>query len=270
MDDAFALLDWKRRVFALYQSVRSTPDAEAAWNLWREGRDDLFRTHPQSPLPEAERGDFTGLQYFDYEPQLRVLADVQAAEPEPRRSERVAASPFCSAASRPPPSCSEVRSSRSTFTGSRATAAASSCVRRRDERLGDLRGRALRARLRQGRRPRPGRRASRPRLQLRLQPFVRLRPEMGLSSRSGLEQASDRGQGRRGSWPNLMARISSNEARHRTEGRFRCLFSMRSCPPTRSTPRRSGRRASSLCRPPEASRSSPAWTHGSIRPSTRA
>ena len=85
MDDAFALLDWKRRVFALYQSVRSTPDAEAAWNLWREGRDDLFRNHPQSPLPEAERGDFTGLQYFDYEPQLRVLAEVQAAEPEPRQ-----------------------------------------------------------------------------------------------------------------------------------------------------------------------------------------
>jgi uncharacterized protein len=85
MDDAFALLDWKRRVFALYQSVRSTPDPEAAWNLWREGRDDLFRTHPQSPLPEAERGGFTGLQYFAYEPQLRVLADVQAAEPEPRQ-----------------------------------------------------------------------------------------------------------------------------------------------------------------------------------------
>ena len=85
MDDAFALLDWKRRVFALYQSVRSTPDAEAAWDLWREGRDDLFRKHPQSPLPEAERGDFTGLQYFDYEPQLRVLAEVRAAEPEPRQ-----------------------------------------------------------------------------------------------------------------------------------------------------------------------------------------
>ena len=85
MDDAFALLDWKRRVFALYQSVRSTPDAETAWNLWRDGRDDLFRTHPQSPLPEAERGDFTGLQYFEYARQLRVLADVQAVEPEPRQ-----------------------------------------------------------------------------------------------------------------------------------------------------------------------------------------
>jgi uncharacterized protein len=84
MDDELALLDWKRRVFALYQSVRSTPDAEAAWNLWREGRDDLFRNHAQSPLPEADRRDFPGLQYFDYEPRLRVLAEVRAAEPELR------------------------------------------------------------------------------------------------------------------------------------------------------------------------------------------
>ena len=82
MDDTFALLDWKRRIFALYQAVRSATDAEAAWDLWREGRDDLFRTHPQSPLPEADRRDFPGLQYFDYEPQLRVLAEVRAAEPE--------------------------------------------------------------------------------------------------------------------------------------------------------------------------------------------
>jgi len=85
MDDAFALLDWKRRVFALYQSVRSPTDAEGAWDLWREGRDDLFRTHSQSPVPEAERGDFPGLRYFDYEPQLRVLAEVRSAEPELRQ-----------------------------------------------------------------------------------------------------------------------------------------------------------------------------------------
>ena len=85
MNDAFALLDWKRRIFALYQSVRSAPDPEAAWRLWRETRDDLFRNHPQSPLPEAKRGGFAGLEYFDYQPQLRVLADIRAAEPELRQ-----------------------------------------------------------------------------------------------------------------------------------------------------------------------------------------
>ena len=85
MNDAFALLDWKRHVFALYQAVRSATDTEAAWDLWREGRDELFRAHPQSPLPKAERDEFPGLQYFDYEPRLRVLAEVQVAEPELRQ-----------------------------------------------------------------------------------------------------------------------------------------------------------------------------------------
>jgi uncharacterized protein len=85
MDDAFALLDWKRRVLALYETVRSATDPEEAWSLWRETRDDLFRNHPQSPVPEADRRDFPGLQYFDYEPRLRVLAEVRTAEPELRQ-----------------------------------------------------------------------------------------------------------------------------------------------------------------------------------------
>ncbi|MDX6439459.1 MAG: uncharacterized protein QOF45_2042 [Gaiellaceae bacterium] len=85
MDDVFTLLDWKRRVFALYTSVRSATDPEEAWGLWRATRDELFRSHPQSPLPEAERRHFAGLEYFDYEPRLRVLADVAAAEQEPRQ-----------------------------------------------------------------------------------------------------------------------------------------------------------------------------------------
>jgi len=85
MDDTLALLDWKRHVFALYQAVRSATDPAEAWRLWRETRDDLFRTHPQSPLPEADRRDFPGLQYFDYAPRLRVLAEVRTAEPELRQ-----------------------------------------------------------------------------------------------------------------------------------------------------------------------------------------
>jgi uncharacterized protein len=85
MDDTLALLDWRRRVFALYQSVRSATDAVAAWVQWRKARDDLFRNHPQSPLPESERSGFAGLRYFDYEPKMRVLAEVRAAEPELRQ-----------------------------------------------------------------------------------------------------------------------------------------------------------------------------------------
>ena len=70
------LLGWKRHVFAAYADVRATDDHEAAWREWRRVRDQLFRGHPQSPLPAESRAAFGGLAYFDYDPALRVLGDV--------------------------------------------------------------------------------------------------------------------------------------------------------------------------------------------------
>jgi uncharacterized protein (DUF1684 family) len=79
------LLDWKRRVFELYAHVRATPDPERAWDHWRAVRDELFRTHPQSPLTAEARGRFTGLDYFPYDASLRILAEVEPAEDEARQ-----------------------------------------------------------------------------------------------------------------------------------------------------------------------------------------
>jgi uncharacterized protein (DUF1684 family) len=76
------LLDWKRRVFELYDAVRAEPDGAMAWDVWRAGRDDLFADHPQSPIPETERGGFQGLDYFDYDRELRVTADVRSTDTE--------------------------------------------------------------------------------------------------------------------------------------------------------------------------------------------
>jgi uncharacterized protein len=70
------LLDWKRRVFALYAGVRASGNAEAAWDAWRHARDDLFRGHPQTPLSSERRKSFAGLAYFDYDPAFRVLGEV--------------------------------------------------------------------------------------------------------------------------------------------------------------------------------------------------
>ena len=88
--DELHLLEWKRRVFALYAEVRAAANPEAAWHAWRDTKDELFRTHPQSPLPEAKRAAFGGLPYFDYDPALRVLADVEPAEEaaDPDRGQR--------------------------------------------------------------------------------------------------------------------------------------------------------------------------------------
>jgi len=82
--DELSLLDWKRRIFELYASIRADMNPEQAWRRWRNTRDELFRTHPQSPLPPAERTGFAGLPYYDYDPDLRVLGLVEPAEHELR------------------------------------------------------------------------------------------------------------------------------------------------------------------------------------------
>jgi uncharacterized protein (DUF1684 family) len=67
-------------VFALYAEVRGTSDHVAAWGRWRVARDELFRTHPQSPLPKGERSSYPGVPCFDYDAALRVLAEVEPVE----------------------------------------------------------------------------------------------------------------------------------------------------------------------------------------------
>jgi uncharacterized protein len=78
--DELDLLDYKRRVHALYGRVRAEPDPAQAFALWVAERDDLFAHHPQSALPPERRGDFGGLSYFPHDPAGRVLADVEPAE----------------------------------------------------------------------------------------------------------------------------------------------------------------------------------------------
>jgi uncharacterized protein len=78
------LLDWKRRVLGLYAAVRDASGPEQAWRGWCAGRDELFRTHPQSPLPEEARARFSGLDYYPYDPALRLLGEIEPAAEETR------------------------------------------------------------------------------------------------------------------------------------------------------------------------------------------
>jgi uncharacterized protein (DUF1684 family) len=80
--DLLELLDWKRRIFELYAEIRSGPDARQAWDRWRAVRDELFGTHPQSPVPPERREAFPGLPYFDYDPAYRVIAQAEPAPAE--------------------------------------------------------------------------------------------------------------------------------------------------------------------------------------------
>jgi uncharacterized protein len=94
-----SLWDWRRRVADLYRAVRAS-EPRVGWELWRETRDRLFRDHPQSPLPEAQRADFPGLPVFPYDPALRFavgtepIADAPAIRIELRDDGALAFTPF--------------------------------------------------------------------------------------------------------------------------------------------------------------------------------
>lgn len=68
---SLTLLDWRRRVFALYAEVRAAADPREAHRHWRSVRDALFATHPDSPLLPAARTRFTGLPVAPYDESLR-------------------------------------------------------------------------------------------------------------------------------------------------------------------------------------------------------
>ena len=77
------LLDWRRQIFAAYAAVRAATDPVVAHELWRATRDELFASHPDSPLLPADRPAFTGLAVAPYDPELRFEAQVETdIEPE--------------------------------------------------------------------------------------------------------------------------------------------------------------------------------------------
>lgn len=73
------LADWRRRISDLYASVRAEAedDPEAAWEVWRDARQALFRKHPQSPVPAANRAAFRA-SHWPYDPRLRFEVAVES------------------------------------------------------------------------------------------------------------------------------------------------------------------------------------------------
>lgn len=66
------LVHWRRQVGDLYRT--GGPEALASF---RQGRDHLFKHHPQSPIEPEERESFQMLSYFDPDPAFRVAARLE-------------------------------------------------------------------------------------------------------------------------------------------------------------------------------------------------
>ncbi len=72
---ALDLVDWRRRVGDLYRLK-----GDRALTDFRAGRDELFRTHPQSPISEPDRTGFRGLPYFEPDAQFRATCRLTPIE----------------------------------------------------------------------------------------------------------------------------------------------------------------------------------------------
>jgi uncharacterized protein (DUF1684 family) len=78
---AVEVVDWRRRVFALYAAVRHADEPEEAHELWRIERDDLMLRHPATPLLPDARALFEGLPIASYDPQWRFELPIVPADP---------------------------------------------------------------------------------------------------------------------------------------------------------------------------------------------
>lgn len=84
-NDRWQVLDWRRRVAAVYAAVREEQDPQLAHALWVAGRDDLLRRHPASPVPEPERMAYRGAHVAPYDPAYRFIVEVDRNVPGQRR-----------------------------------------------------------------------------------------------------------------------------------------------------------------------------------------
>jgi uncharacterized protein (DUF1684 family) len=71
------LVDWRRRMAELYAAVRAAREPEVGHEVWRAGRDELFRNHPQSPLALDDPMRVTGVPYWPYDPALRFTVTIR-------------------------------------------------------------------------------------------------------------------------------------------------------------------------------------------------
>lgn len=78
MSEYLDLADWRRRVAAMYETLRSDPSPEPdRLAAFREARDRLFVEHPSSPVPAIDRASFPGVPYWPHDPALRLTSAVE-------------------------------------------------------------------------------------------------------------------------------------------------------------------------------------------------
>src|SRR5262245_57834729 len=77
------LLDYRRQIAEIYRTIRAGNGDPQVHAWFRQRSDDLFRSHPQSALDDAQKASFHGLAYYDYDPAFRLTVPLDTqVEPQ--------------------------------------------------------------------------------------------------------------------------------------------------------------------------------------------
>jgi hypothetical protein len=80
MSQVLDLWDYRRRVDDIYRMARDGGPGRQTWASWTRDRDELFVSHPQSPI--EDRVVFAGLTYFPYDEAWRTVGQFSPVEDE--------------------------------------------------------------------------------------------------------------------------------------------------------------------------------------------
>jgi uncharacterized protein len=77
--DRISLVQWRRTIAESYAEVRAigATDPQRAADLFRAGRDRLFRAHPDSPIPARDRAQWNGASWYRYDAAWRTIGVVK-------------------------------------------------------------------------------------------------------------------------------------------------------------------------------------------------
>ena len=78
MSETLELWDYRRQVASTYAAVRAMGVGADSWRIWRTRRDELFATHPQTPIEDLDH--FEGLPYFEYHARWSTLGTFVSTE----------------------------------------------------------------------------------------------------------------------------------------------------------------------------------------------
>jgi hypothetical protein len=82
MNDYAKLAHYRRTVAESYARVRASADAVQAATGFRQERDQLFATHPLSPIPPEARVSYPGVPWMPYDPAWRIVASLHYDIPQ--------------------------------------------------------------------------------------------------------------------------------------------------------------------------------------------